>query len=88
LKYKITRSHKDTSLGSLQLVLQAFAEPLLEQGQLGDEVRDSVHECILRGVVGGSLNSENNLVLQGVGVLVARKQYIGVLQQLHSNHVP
>ena len=33
------------------------------------------------------LDSEDDLVLEGVGILVAGKQNIGILEQLHPDHV-
>ena len=63
-------------------VFQTLSESFFKQGQFGDEISDGIHEGVIGGVVGGGLDTENHLVLHGMGVLVAGKQHIGVLQQL------
>ena len=68
-------------------VLQPLSEPLLEQWQLGDEIRDGVHEGVVGRVVRGGLDPEHHLVLHGVRVLVAGEQHVGVLEELLPDHV-
>ena len=62
-------------------------ESLLEQRQLGDEVGDGVHQRLLRRVVRRGLDPEDDFVLEGVGVLVAGEEHVGILQQLTPENI-
>lgn len=55
---------------------------LLQQGQLTDEVSDGISESLLRTIVWCGLNTDHNLVLQGMRDLIASKEHLGVLQKL------
>ena len=72
---------------SFLLLADGLLETLLEQGQLRDEIGDGVHEGLLGSVVRGGLDAEDDVVIQGMRVLVAGKKHVGVLEKLHSNHV-
>ena len=59
-----------------------YLETLLKQGKLSQEISDCVHQSILRGVIRGGLDSDDELVFQRMRYFVARKENVGILQQL------
>jgi len=65
-----------------------YLKSLLQKRDLTQEISDGVCHGLGRSVVGGGLDAHHKLVFQRVGHLVARKQHLGVLQQLSANGKP
>ena len=81
-------------LFSFCLLIEAFLlfsdgllEALLEQRQFGNEVSDGVHEGLLGRVLRGRLDPQDDIVVEGMGVLVAGEEHVRVLEELHTDHV-
>lgn len=69
-------------IASLLLLLDGLPETFLEQGQFRHEICDCVGECVLRGVLGGGLDAEDEFVFQWVREFVAGKEDVWVFQEL------
>lgn len=59
-----------------------YPKSFFKQRQFWNEIRDGVHQSILRWVTLRRLNAQDEFVLKGMRLLVSSKQHIGVLQQL------
>lgn len=61
------------SIATLLLLLDCFAEPFFEEGELGHQIGNCVGESVLGRVLGRGLDAQHELVLERVGEFVAGK---------------
>lgn len=62
--------------------IQNHLKTLIKQGQLCDQVSDSMHEGLMRRVIRGGLDPDKEFVLQRMGNFVSSKEHIRILEEL------
>lgn len=69
-------------------VLNSNPEPLLQEGELTDQVCDGIGESFLGAVIWGGLDTDDDFMFQRVWDLVPCKQHLRVFEQLRLDDVP